>query len=82
VYDFLLTNAKQVVLAVSIAGTLGSMMGVYYTPPESTALKHAFWLALNGFQAATLSPLFFSNPVILYTCGIVSSLSFVGATAK
>jgi growth hormone-inducible transmembrane protein len=37
-------------------------------------------------QAATLSPLFFFSPAILsraalYTCGVVGSLSYVGATA-
>lgn len=41
----------------------------------------------NACQAATLSPLFFLSPAILsraalYTCGVVGSLSYVGATAK
>ncbi|KAI8990548.1 Bax inhibitor family protein [Trametes punicea] len=41
----------------------------------------------NVCQAATLSPLFFLSPAILsraalYTCGVVGSLSYVGATAK
>lgn len=41
----------------------------------------------NVFQAATLSPLFFFSPAILaraalYTCGVVGSLSYVGATAR
>jgi hypothetical protein len=45
-------------------------------------LKHAFWLAFNGCQAATLSPLFFYSPALLgraalYTAGIVGSLSYV-----
>ena len=40
----------------------------------------------NACQAATLSPLFFFSPAILsraalYTCGVVGSLSYVGATA-
>lgn len=43
--------------------------------------------AFNGFQAATLSPLFFVNPAILsraalYTVGTVGALSYIGATAK
>ncbi|KAJ8702093.1 hypothetical protein PTI98_000838 [Pleurotus ostreatus] len=76
-----------VVLGVSLAGSIGSMLGVYYTPPEKTFQKHAFWLAFNACQAATLSPLFFVNPAILsraalYTCGVVGSLSYVGATAR
>lgn len=33
-----------VVLGVSLAGSIGTMMGVMYTPPEDTVLKHAFWL--------------------------------------
>ena len=42
--------------------------------------------AFNACQAATLSPFFFLNPAILsraalYTCGVVGSLSYVGATA-
>ena len=76
-----------VVLGVSLVGSIGSMMGVMMTSPDNTILKHGFWLAFNGFQAATLSPLFFISPAILsraaiYTCGVVGSLSYVGATAK
>jgi FtsH-binding integral membrane protein len=75
-----------VVLGVSLAGSIGSMMGVFYTPPERTMQKHFFWLAFNACQAATLSPLFFLNPSVLsraalYTCGVVGSISYVGATA-
>lgn len=75
------------VLGVSLVGSIGSMMGVYYTPPEKTVQKHLFWLGFNACQAATLSPLFFFSPAILsraalYTCGVVGSLSYVGATAK
>lgn len=33
-----------VVLGVSLVGSIGTMMGVMYTPPENTVLKHAFWL--------------------------------------
>jgi len=76
-----------VVLGVGLVGSIGSMMGVYYTPPEKTVQKHMFWLAFNACQAATLSPLFFLNPAVLaraglYTCGVVGSLSYVGATAR
>ncbi|KAF8640577.1 hypothetical protein AX17_000239 [Amanita inopinata Kibby_2008] len=75
-----------VVLGVSLVGSIGSMIGTYYTPPEKTAQKHAFWLAFNACQAATLSPLFFFSPAILsraalYTCGVVGAISYVGATA-
>ncbi|TFK26706.1 hypothetical protein FA15DRAFT_667188 [Coprinopsis marcescibilis] len=75
-----------VVLGISLVGSIGSMMGVYYTPPERPIQKHLCWLAFNGFQAATLSPLFFLNPAILsraalYTVGMVGSLSYIGATA-
>ncbi|KIM88934.1 hypothetical protein PILCRDRAFT_813932 [Piloderma croceum F 1598] len=75
------------VLGISLVGSIGSMMGVMYTSPENTVQKHAFWLAFNACQAATLSPLFFFSPAILsraalYTCGVVGSLSYIGATAK
>ncbi|KAH8099278.1 Bax inhibitor family protein [Cristinia sonorae] len=75
------------VLGVSLVGSIGTMMGAMYTPPENTILKHAFWLGFNACQAATLSPLFFVAPAILsraalYTCGVVGALSYVGATAK
>lgn len=33
-----------VVLGVSLVGSIGSMMGVYYTSPENTVQKHLFWL--------------------------------------
>jgi len=75
------------VLGVSLVGSIGTMMGVFYTPPENTAVKHLFWIGFNACQAATLSPLFFFSPAILaraalYTAGIVGSLSYIGATAK
>ncbi|KAK7063757.1 Bax inhibitor family protein [Favolaschia claudopus] len=75
-----------VVFGASLAGGIGSIMGVLYTPPEKTVQKHLFWLTFNAFQAATLSPLFFLNPAILaraglYTIGAVGALSYIGATA-
>ncbi|KAI0094196.1 bax inhibitor [Irpex rosettiformis] len=75
-----------VVLGVGLVGSIGSMIGVMSTSPENTVLKHGFWLAFNACQAATLSPLFFFSPAILsraalYTCGVVGSLSYIGATA-
>ncbi|TFK77482.1 hypothetical protein BDN72DRAFT_753295 [Pluteus cervinus] len=74
------------VLGVSLVGSIGSMMGVFYTPTDRPIQKHAFWLAFNACQAATLSPLFFLNPALLsraalYTCGVVGSLAYVGSTA-
>ncbi|TDL28349.1 hypothetical protein BD410DRAFT_893382 [Rickenella mellea] len=93
-----------VVLGVSLVGSIGSMMGVYYTSPDNPIQKHIFWLVypvlqftldyendalpqgFNACQAAVLSPLFFLNPAVLsraalYTCGVVGSLSYIGATA-
>jgi len=75
------------VFGVSLAGSIGTMMGVFYTPPENNVQKHLFWLGFNACQAATLSPLFFLNPAVLsraalYTCGVVGALSYVGSTAK
>lgn len=86
-YAFRIMGANPwMVLGVSLVGSIGSMMGVFFTPPERTVQKHLFWLAFNACQAATLSPLFFLNPAILsraaiYTCGVVGAISYVGATA-
>ncbi|KAL5533702.1 hypothetical protein ACEPAG_162 [Sanghuangporus baumii] len=75
------------VLGLSLVGGIGTMLGVFYTPPENSLLKHTFWIGFNVCQAATLSPLFFFNPAILsraalYTAGVIGSLAYVGATAK
>ena len=32
------------VLGVSLVGSIGTMMGAMYTPPENSVMKHAFWL--------------------------------------
>ena len=61
----------------------GTYIAAGHTPKAHSALIQGF----NGFQAATLSPLFFLSPALLgraalYTCGVVGSLSYVGATAK
>ncbi|KAF5366927.1 hypothetical protein D9757_010829 [Collybiopsis confluens] len=83
----IMTSNPWLVLGVSLVGSIGTMMGAYYTPPETTVQKHLFWLGFNACQAATLSPLFLFSPAILsraalYTVGIVGSLSYVGATAR
>jgi FtsH-binding integral membrane protein len=84
----LMTMNPWVVMGVGLAGSIGTMMGVMNTDPEtSKVLKHTCWLAFQGMQAATLAPLFFMNPAVLaraglYTVGIVGSLSYIGATAK
>jgi FtsH-binding integral membrane protein len=75
-----------VFVGVSLAGSIGTMMGTFYTSPENSVQKHLFWLGFNACQAATLSPLFFFSPAILsraalYTVGVVGSISYVGATA-
>jgi len=76
-----------VVLGVGIVGGIGTMIGATNTSPDNPVLKHMFWLGFNVCQAATLSPLFFLSPAILgraalYTCGVVGSLSYIGATAR
>jgi len=87
-YAFRIMAANPwVVLGVSLVGSIGTMMGTFYTPPEKSLQKHLFWLGFNACQAATLSPLFFLNPALLtraalYTVGIVGAISYVGATAK
>ncbi|KAF8831993.1 Bax inhibitor family protein [Lentinula edodes] len=83
----IMTANPWLVLGVSLVGSIGTMMGTFYTPPEKTVQKHLLWLGFNACQAATLSPLFLFSPAILsraalYTVGIVGSLSYVGATAK
>jgi hypothetical protein len=35
---------EGVVLGVGLVGSIGSMMGVFFTPPERTVQKHIFWL--------------------------------------
>jgi hypothetical protein len=80
-------------VGVSLVGGIGSMMGVFYTSPENTLGKckspwfvwrrsdsraDGCWVAFQGFQALTLSPLLFLNPAILmraglYVCGMSRS---------
>ncbi|KAL5536016.1 hypothetical protein ACEPAF_4110 [Sanghuangporus sanghuang] len=72
------------VLGLSLVGGIGTILGVFYTPPENTLLKHTFWIGFNVCQAATLSPLFFFNPAILsraalYTAGVIGSLAYATA---
>ncbi|PPQ64293.1 hypothetical protein CVT26_002176 [Gymnopilus dilepis] len=87
-YAFRIMAANPwIVLGVSLVGSIGTMMGTFWTPPEKSFQKHLFWLGFNACQAATLSPLFFLNPALLtraalYTVGVVGAISYVGATAK
>jgi hypothetical protein len=32
------------VLGLGLVGSIGTMMGAIYTPPENSAQKHLFWL--------------------------------------
>jgi len=75
-----------VVLGVGLLGSITTMMGTMYTPPDRPIQKHLLWLGFNLCQAATLSPLFFVSPAILsraalYTVGVVGAISYIGATA-
>jgi hypothetical protein len=38
------------VLGVSLVGSIGSMMGVYYTSPENSVQKHLFWLVSIAYS--------------------------------
>ena len=63
------------------------MLGVLYTDPDNKVQKSLCFLGFQGFQALTLSPLLFLNPVLLaraglYTAGVIGSLSWIGATAQ
>lgn len=74
-------------MGVSLVASIGSMMGVFNTPPEKTGQKLFWWTAFNLAQSATLAPLFFFSPALLaraglYTAGLVGSLCYVGATAR
>lgn len=49
------------VLGVSLVGSIGSMMGVLYTPPEKTVQKHLFWLVsinVNNHKIMQLAHLY------------------------
>jgi hypothetical protein len=50
------------VLGVSLVGSIGSMMGVYYTSPENSVQKHLFWLVgIAPFTRKTGLKKFFSR---------------------
>ncbi|GAA6016704.1 hypothetical protein JCM10207_000153 [Rhodosporidiobolus poonsookiae] len=82
----LMTANPWAVMAGGVALSIGSMMGVYYTAPDSP-LHYVSWAAFSAMQGLTLSPMFFLSPAILgraglYTLGAVGGISYVGATAQ
>lgn len=57
------------------------------TMSYSYVQKYSLWGAFNVTQAALLSPLMFMHPALLaraglYTVAMMSSIAFIGATAK
>ncbi|EKM83978.1 hypothetical protein AGABI1DRAFT_31895 [Agaricus bisporus var. burnettii JB137-S8] len=81
-----MSSNPWMVLGFSLVGSIATMAGAMYTPPERPIQKHLLWLGFNACQAAVLSPLFFFSPAILsraalYTVGVVGSISYIGATA-
>lgn len=75
------------VFGIGLVGSIGTMMGTFYTAPENYVQKYALWSGFNVTQAALLSPLMFLQPALLaraglYTVGMMGSIAFVGATAK
>ncbi|EEP76905.1 conserved hypothetical protein [Uncinocarpus reesii 1704] len=75
------------VVGLSLAVSIGTMYGTYYTKPENYIQKYGLWTAFNVAQAAVIAPLMFLHPAILaraglYTVGMMGSIAFVGATAK
>ncbi|KAM0787170.1 hypothetical protein ACM66B_006419 [Microbotryomycetes sp. NB124-2] len=81
----LMSANPWVVMIGGVACGIGSMMAVYNTEPGPA--HTAAWALFSAVQGATLSPMFFLNPVVLsraglYTVGAVAGLSYVGATAK
>ncbi|BGP20974.1 hypothetical protein JCM10213_003354 [Rhodosporidiobolus nylandii] len=82
----LMTANPWLVMGGGLALSIGSMMGVYYTAPDSP-LHYASWAAFSAMQGLTLSPMFFLSPAILgraglYTAGATAGISYVGATAE
>jgi len=75
------------VVGVSLAGSIGSMIACRSTSPDNYVQKYAFWTVFNVMQAGILSPMFFLQPALLaraglYTAGMMGSIAFVVATAK
>ena len=75
------------VFGIGLVGSIGTMMGTFYTSPDNYVQKYALWTGFNLTQAALLSPLMFLQPALLaraglYTIGMMGSIAFVGATAK
>ena len=75
------------VMGIGLVGSIGTMMGTFYTSPDNYIPKYALWTGFNITQAALLSPLMFLQPALLaraglYTVGVMGSIAFVGATAK
>jgi FtsH-binding integral membrane protein len=82
----MMTMNPWVVMGGGLVLSIGSMMGVMYTAPESPA-HYGCWALFSAMQGITLSPLCLVNPAIigraaLYTAGAVGGISYVGATAK
>lgn len=74
-------------IGISLVGSIGTMMGTFYTHPDNYIQKHVLWTGFNLCQAATLAPMFFFAPAILaraglYTVGMMGSIAYVAATAK
>ncbi|KAL5519489.1 hypothetical protein ACEPAH_1172 [Sanghuangporus vaninii] len=67
-------NPCEVVLGLSLVGGIGTILGVFYTPPENSLLKHTFWVVSKQGVVGKDS--------ILRVSGIQRSLAYVGATAK
>ena len=44
------------VLGVSLVGSIGTMIGTFYTSPDNTVLKHGFWLVCRLVQSLSTLP--------------------------
>lgn len=83
----LMASNPWLIMGVGLVGSIGTMMGTFYTDPENYVQKYALWTGFNLTQAALLSPLMFLQPALLakaglYTVGMMGSIAVVGATAK
>ena len=48
----LIVKSAGVVLGVGLAGSIGSMIGVFATSPENTVAKHFFWLVRRVYPSS------------------------------
>ena len=87
VYRIMVTNPWVVGIG-GLALSFGTMIATRSVDPDNYIPKYALWTAFNATQAAFVAPLMTMAPPALlaragiYTIAMMSSIAFVGATAK